>query len=155
MTLSSWVVDLVDMLLLLKLLNWVWRYFLSLVVEYFFNCSLLWILQTACIEGRGTLGGTCLNVGCIPSKALLHSSHLYEHAQKDFAHHGITLDNLAINVEKMQENKAKAVKGLTGGIEMLFRKNKVQRCSLSFHAFPIYSFSLSLIRLITSKVGVN
>lgn len=82
-------------------------------------------LKTACIEGRGTLGGTCLNVGCIPSKALLHSSHLYEHAQKDFAHHGITVENLSINVEKMQENKAKAVKGLTGGIEMLFRKNKV------------------------------
>ncbi len=82
-------------------------------------------LKTACVEGRGTLGGTCLNVGCIPSKALLHSSHLYEHAQKDFSHHGISLDNLKIDVTKMQANKAKAVKGLTGGIEMLFRKNKV------------------------------
>lgn len=82
-------------------------------------------LKTACIEGRGTLGGTCLNVGCIPSKALLHSSHLYEHAKKDFAHHGITVGSLDIDVTKMQENKAKAVKGLTGGIEMLFRKNKV------------------------------
>lgn len=81
--------------------------------------------QTACVESRGTLGGTCLNVGCIPSKALLHSSHLYEHAKKDFAHHGITMDNLNVNLTKMMENKSKAVKGLTGGIEMLFKKNKV------------------------------
>jgi dihydrolipoamide dehydrogenase len=66
-----------------------------------------------------------LNVGCIPSKALLHSSHLYEHAKKDFAHHGISMDNLQVDVTKMMANKAKAVKGLTGGIEMLFKKNKV------------------------------
>ncbi|RYG62826.1 dihydrolipoyl dehydrogenase, partial [archaeon] len=78
-----------------------------------------------CIESRGTLGGTCLNVGCIPSKALLHSSHLYEHAKKDFAHHGITASNLEVSLTKMMENKSKAVKGLTGGIEMLFKKNKV------------------------------
>ncbi len=82
--------------------------------------------QTACVEGRGTLGGTCLNVGCIPSKALLHSSHLYEHAKKDFAHHGISIDKIDIDVTKMQANKAKSVKGLTGGIEMLFKKNKVK-----------------------------
>lgn len=71
------------------------------------------------------MGGTCLNVGCIPSKALLHSSHLYEHAVKDFSHHGISVSNVSVDVTKMQANKAKAVKGLTGGIEMLFRKNKV------------------------------
>lgn len=71
------------------------------------------------------MGGTCLNVGCIPSKALLHSSHLYEHAHKDFAQHGISVENVKIDVPKMIENKNKAVKGLTGGIEMLFRKNKV------------------------------
>eukprot|EP00981_Chlorochromonas_danica_P007543 scaffold1769_cov164-Ochromonas_danica.AAC.16 len=82
-------------------------------------------LKTACVEGRGTLGGTCLNVGCIPSKALLHSTHLYEHAKKDFAQHGISYENLQVDLGKMMENKAKAVKGLTGGIEMLFKKNKV------------------------------
>eukprot|EP01039_Chlorochromonas_danica_P013894 gene13894-16150_t len=82
-------------------------------------------LKTACVEGRGSLGGTCLNVGCIPSKALLHSSHLYEHAVKDLRHHGISVGNVSVDVTKMQANKAKAVKGLTGGIEMLFRKNKV------------------------------
>jgi dihydrolipoamide dehydrogenase len=82
-------------------------------------------LQTACVEGRGSLGGTCLNVGCIPSKALLHSSHLYEHAKVDFAHHGISMDNLKVDLTKMMANKTKAVKGLTGGIEYLFKKNKV------------------------------
>jgi dihydrolipoamide dehydrogenase len=71
------------------------------------------------------LGGTCLNVGCIPSKALLHSSHLYEHAKVDFAHHGISMDNLKVDLTKMMANKTKAVKGLTGGIEYLFKKNKV------------------------------
>ena len=82
-------------------------------------------LKTACVEGRGSLGGTCLNVGCIPSKALLHSSHLYEHAVNDFSHHGISVGDVSVDVTKMQANKAKAVKGLTGGIELLFRKNKV------------------------------
>lgn len=82
-------------------------------------------LKTACIESRGTLGGTCLNVGCIPSKALLHSSHMYEHALKDFSHHGIKVDNVTVDITKMMENKAKAVSSLTGGIEYLFKKNKV------------------------------
>jgi hypothetical protein len=59
-----------------------------------------------------------LNVGCIPSKALLHSSHLYEHAKHDFASHGITIEGkISMDLAKMQENKSKAVKGLTGGIE--------------------------------------
>ena len=83
-------------------------------------------LKTACIESRGTLGGTCLNVGCIPSKALLHSSHMYEHAIKDFSHHGISVSGtISVDIKKMMENKAKAVSGLTGGIEYLFKKNKV------------------------------
>lgn len=51
-----------------------------------------WLLQTACVESRGSLGGTCLNVGCIPSKALLHSSHLYEQATKEFKTHGIKIN---------------------------------------------------------------
>eukprot|EP01041_Mallomonas_annulata_P000982 gene981-1920_t len=83
-------------------------------------------LKTVCIEGRGSLGGTCLNVGCIPSKALLHSSHLYEQAQHDFATHGIKIDGtLSIDLTKMMQNKSKAVTSLTGGIEFLFKKNKV------------------------------
>merc|ERR1719408_1224571 len=83
-------------------------------------------LKTACIESRGTLGGTCLNVGCIPSKALLHSSHMFEHAKKDFKAHGIEIDgDISMNVDKMQKNKAKSVKALTGGIEFLFKKYKV------------------------------
>jgi len=64
-------------------------------------------------------------VGCIPSKALLHSSHLYEHAKKDFSHHGIKIDSISLDLQKMMGNKAKAVSSLTGGIEYLFKKNKV------------------------------
>eukprot|EP01036_Dinobryon_divergens_P033740 gene33740-43602_t len=76
-------------------------------------------LKTACIESRGTLGGTCLNVGCIPSKALLHSSHLYEHAKKDFSHHGITVDNVSFDLTKMMANKAKAGFGKLSGPETI------------------------------------
>lgn len=83
-------------------------------------------LKTACVESRGSLGGTCLNVGCIPSKALLHSSHMYEHALHDFKTHGINVNgDITVDVNKMIANKNKAVKGLTGGIEMLFKKYKV------------------------------
>jgi len=83
-------------------------------------------LKTACIESRGTLGGTCLNVGCIPSKALLHSSHLYEEATKGLSQHGITVNGtVSIDITKMMQNKSKAVTGLTGGIELLFKKYKV------------------------------
>ena len=72
------------------------------------------------------MGGTCLNVGCIPSKALLHSSHMYEQAKHDFADHGINVSGeITVDVAKMMKNKAKAVGGLTGGIESLFKKNKV------------------------------
>lgn len=82
--------------------------------------------KTACIESRGTLGGTCLNVGCIPSKALLNNSHLYHQIKHDSANRGIEIvGDVSINVEKLQEAKDKAVKGLTSGIEMLFKKNGV------------------------------
>ena len=74
------------------------------------------------MESRGSLGGTCLNVGCIPSKALLHSSHLYEEANHDFAKHGIKISGVELDVPTMMESKAKAVSGLTGGIEYLFKK---------------------------------
>jgi len=82
-------------------------------------------LKTVCVESRGTLGGTCLNVGCIPSKALLHSSHMYHHMKKDAATHGITVDGLKVDLTKMMANKSKSVAALTGGIEFLFKKYKV------------------------------
>jgi dihydrolipoamide dehydrogenase len=82
-------------------------------------------LKVACVEKRGTLGGTCLNVGCIPSKALLNSSHLYEEAAHSFANHGIKATGLSIDVKAMQKHKDDIVSGLTKGIEGLFAKNKV------------------------------
>ena len=84
-------------------------------------------LKTACVEMRGTLGGTCLNVGCIPSKALLTSSHHYHDAKHHFAEHGIQIDgNITMDISKMMETKTKTVKGLTGGIEHLLKKHKVE-----------------------------
>lgn len=72
---------------------------------------------------RGSLGGTCLNVGCIPSKALLASSHHYHDAKNHFAEHGIVISgDVTMDVEKMLDSKAKSVTGLTGGIEYLFKK---------------------------------
>jgi dihydrolipoamide dehydrogenase len=84
-------------------------------------------LKTACIEKRETLGGTCLNVGCIPSKALLHASHFYEEANEGhLAKFGITFKGVSLDVKAMLAEKNKAVKELTGGIEFLFKKNKVE-----------------------------
>jgi dihydrolipoamide dehydrogenase len=83
-------------------------------------------LRTACAEARETLGGTCLNVGCIPSKALLHASEIYEEAKGGhLAKFGIDFAGVALNLDQMHAEKAKAVKELTGGIEFLFKKNKV------------------------------
>jgi len=82
-------------------------------------------LKTVCIEKRGALGGTCLNVGCIPSKALLNSSQMYHDANKHFKDYGIEVSGLKIHLKKMMGQKDTAVKGLTGGIEGLFKKNKV------------------------------
>lgn len=83
-------------------------------------------MKTACVEMRGTLGGTCLNVGCIPSKALLQSSHHYHDVKHHFEDHGIKISGeVTMDVAKMQEAKAKTVKGLTGGIEHLLKKYKV------------------------------
>jgi len=82
-------------------------------------------LSTACVEFRGRLGGTCLNVGCIPSKALLQSSHHYHDAAHHFADHGITVGDLQMDVAKMQQTKAATVDGLTGGIEYLLKKYNV------------------------------
>jgi dihydrolipoamide dehydrogenase len=83
-------------------------------------------LKTACVESRETLGGTCLNVGCIPSKALLHGSELFEEAHSGaLAKFGVKLGAVELDLPAMQDEKAKAVKELTGGIEFLFKKNKV------------------------------
>ena len=82
-------------------------------------------MKTACVEGRGALGGTCLNVGCIPSKALLQSSEKYADASRHFAEHGIKLEGLGLDLAAMMARKDKVVKELTGGIEFLFKKNKV------------------------------
>ncbi len=80
-------------------------------------------LKVACVETRSTLGGTCLNVGCIPSKALLHASELYELASKDFAGFGIEA-SVKLNLPAMMQQKETAVEGLVKGVEFLFRKNK-------------------------------
>jgi dihydrolipoamide dehydrogenase len=82
-------------------------------------------MKVACVEKRGTLGGTCLNVGCIPSKALLHSSHLYEMAMHGLARHGVKVQGVGLDLGAMLDHKDKVVEGLTKGIEGLFRKNKV------------------------------
>ncbi|MFN4224843.1 MAG: dihydrolipoyl dehydrogenase [Hyphomonas sp.] len=82
-------------------------------------------LKVACIEMRGKLGGTCLNVGCIPSKALLHASHLFHAAQHEFASLGIKTGKVELDLDQMMAQKADAVEGLTKGIEFLFKKNKV------------------------------
>ena len=82
-------------------------------------------LKTACVESRGTLGGTCLNVGCIPSKSLLNLSENYHKAKKDFNNQGIEISDIKLNINKMMSNKDKSVQVLTKGVEFLFKKNKV------------------------------
>jgi dihydrolipoamide dehydrogenase len=82
-------------------------------------------LRTVIIEKNPTLGGTCLNVGCIPSKALLHASELYHAASHDFAALGIEVSGLKLNLEQMMKQKAEAVTGLTQGVAYLMKKNKV------------------------------
>ena len=83
-------------------------------------------LKTACVESRETLGGTCLNVGCIPSKALLHASELFEEANHGtLAKWGVKTSGVELDLEAMHSGRREAVKGLTGGIEFLFKKNKV------------------------------
>ena len=82
-------------------------------------------LKTGCIESRGTLGGTCLNIGCIPSKSLLNSSELFSKAKNNFNNIGIETGDIKLNLKKMMSNKSKSVQILTKGVEFLFKKNKV------------------------------
>ncbi len=82
-------------------------------------------LKAACVEGRGALGGTCLNVGCIPSKALLHSSHMFHEAEHNFGKMGIKLGEASFDWRKMLAYKSQTIKANTSGIEYLFKKNGV------------------------------
>lgn len=82
--------------------------------------------QVACIEKRGTLGGTCLNVGCIPSKSLLNNSHLYHQILHDTKNRGIEVGEVKLNLTNFMKAKDNAVSGLTKGVEFLFKKNGVE-----------------------------
>src|SRR6202050_2848640 len=82
-------------------------------------------LKTACVEKRATLGGTCLNVGCIPSKALLQSSEEFDHTRHALAAHGVLVDEVKLDLARMQARKSEVVSANTNGVAFLFRKNKV------------------------------
>ena len=82
-------------------------------------------MKVACVEKRATLGGTCLNVGCIPSKALLQSSEHFEEAKHKLADHGVLLDGVKLDLAKMQARKGEVVSANVKGVEFLFKKNKV------------------------------
>ncbi|EMD31231.1 hypothetical protein CERSUDRAFT_89245 [Gelatoporia subvermispora B] len=82
-------------------------------------------LKTACIEKRGSLGGTCLNVGCIPSKAMLNNSHIYHQTKHDLAKRGIEVSDVSLNLPQMLKAKQDSVTALTKGVEHLFKQNKV------------------------------
>jgi dihydrolipoamide dehydrogenase len=84
-------------------------------------------LNVACVEKESQLGGTCLRIGCIPSKALLQSSQLFSEAQKNFAQHGILCDEVKLDLSAMLKRKDSIVKTLTSGVDFLFKKNKVTR----------------------------
>jgi dihydrolipoamide dehydrogenase len=82
-------------------------------------------LKTACVERRATLGGTCLNIGCIPSKALLQSTENFEEAQHHFADHGVIIESVRLDLARMQARKGEVVTANVKGVEFLFKKNKV------------------------------
>ena len=82
-------------------------------------------MKVACVEKRATLGGTCLNIGCIPSKALLQSSEEFHHATHALKDHGVLVDSVKLDLARMQARKAEVVSANVKGVEFLFRKNKV------------------------------
>ncbi len=82
-------------------------------------------LRVACVEKRATLGGTCLNIGCIPSKALLHSSENFTATQHAWADHGIVVEGVKLDLARMQTRKAEVVSANVRGVEFLFKKNKI------------------------------
>lgn len=81
--------------------------------------------NVACVEKEKNLGGTCLNIGCIPSKALLHSSKKFSESKKNFEEHGILIEKVNLDLKKMMQRKEKIVAQLTSGIQFLFKKNKI------------------------------
>ena len=83
-------------------------------------------LQTAIVEKDPNLGGTCLNVGCIPSKALLHSTEMFHFAEHSASNHGIDLTNLSIHVEKLMAKKSQVVSQLRGGVAHLMKTNRIK-----------------------------
>ena len=82
--------------------------------------------KTACVEKRETLGGTCLNIGCIPSKALLQASEKYEEAEKHLDKMGVKISKMSLDLDGMMGHKDDVVKSNTQGIEFLFKKNKIK-----------------------------
>jgi dihydrolipoamide dehydrogenase len=86
-------------------------------------------LRTACVEKDPTLGGTCLNVGCIPSKAMLESSERFHAVQHSFAEHGVKVGAVSLDLDTMHNRRKAIVAQLTGGVDMLFKKNKITRLS--------------------------
>ena len=83
-------------------------------------------MKVALVEERATLGGTCLNVGCIPSKALLESSEVFEETMNHAGDHGVVVGDIGLDLEAMMARKDRIVGELTGGVAMLMKKNKVQ-----------------------------
>ena len=84
-------------------------------------------LNVAVVEKEKALGGTCLRIGCIPSKALLESSELFRESKESFARHGVRFEKLHLDLDAMQKRKDDVVKSNTSGVEFLFKKNKVTR----------------------------
>src|SRR5215471_16681955 len=82
--------------------------------------------NVACVESRNSLGGTCLNIGCIPSKALLQSSEKFAEAGHGLAEHGVKVGDVSLDLDAMMGRKDKVVTTLTRGVEFLFRKNKIE-----------------------------
>src|SRR5436190_20329851 len=82
-------------------------------------------MKVACVDKRAALGGTCLNIGCIPSKALLESSELYVQPKAKLGRHGVNVGEVGLDLKKMMERKARVVKGLTDGVAFLFKKNHI------------------------------
>uniref|UniRef100_A0A673J1S0 Dihydrolipoyl dehydrogenase, mitochondrial n=1 Tax=Sinocyclocheilus rhinocerous TaxID=307959 RepID=A0A673J1S0_9TELE len=114
--------------------------------------------KTVCVEKNTTLGGTCLNVGCIPSKALLNNSYLYHLAHgNDFESRGIEIQGLSLNLEKMMAQKSGAVKALTGGIAHLFKQNKIDEDTIvsSTGALSLKKVPEELIVIGAGVIGVE
>ena len=105
-------------------------------------------LKTACIESRGALGGTCLNVGCIPSKSLLNLSENFYKAKKDFNQQGIEIDGIKLNIEKMMSNKNKSIQVLTKGVEYL---KKIKLVILKVREFFFQKMILLFIPVTTRE----